>query len=72
MRIANKSRVPDMDYTIDRFVDVIDHEGNKKHNSITCHDIKITVVHCNADRLAVATGDLGDSLGNISKITGGY
>lgn len=69
---TNKSGVPDMDYTIDSLVDIIDYEGNKKHNSVACHYIKVAVVNCNLDRLALAAGDLGHSHGNISKITGSY
>lgn len=69
---ANKRQVLDMDYAVDRLVDIIDYEGNKKHNSVACHNIKITVVHCNVNRLVVATRDLGDSLGNISKVTRSY
>jgi hypothetical protein len=63
-----------MDYAVDRLVDAIDYEGNKKHNRVACHDIKITIVHCNVDRLVVAARDLGDGLGlgNISKVTGSY
>jgi hypothetical protein len=70
--LANENRVPDVDYALNRLVDVVDYEGNKKHNSVACHDIKITVVHCNVDRLVVAARDLGDGLGNISKVTGSY
>lgn len=68
--LANESRVPDVDYAVDRLVDIVDYEGNKKHNSVTCHDIKIVVVQCNVDRLVVATRELGDGLNNISKVTG--
>jgi hypothetical protein len=70
--LSNESRVPDVDYAVDRVVDVVDYEGNKKHNSVACHDIKITVVYCNVDRLVVAARDLGDGLSNILKVTGSY
>jgi hypothetical protein len=70
--LADESRVPDVDYTVDRLVDVVDHEGNKKHNSIARHDIQINVIHRNFDRLAVAARELANSLGHISKVTGSY
>jgi hypothetical protein len=70
--LSNESRVPDVGYAVDRVVDVVDYEGNKKHNSVACHDIKITVVYCNVDRLVVAARDLGDGLSNILKVTGSY
>jgi hypothetical protein len=50
----------------------VNYKGNKKYNSVACHDIKITVVYCNANRLVVTVKDLGNSLSNISKVTRSY
>lgn len=70
--LAKESRVPDMNNIFDHLIDVIDCERNKKYNGISCHDIKITVVYCNVDGLVVAARELGDGLGNISKVSGRY
>jgi len=57
-----------VNYAVDRFVNVVDYQGDKKHNGVACHDINITVVYCNVDRLAVVATELSNSLGNISKV----
>jgi hypothetical protein len=61
-----------MDHAVNRLINIVDYEGNKKHNSVACHNIKITVVHCNVDGLVVTARDLGDGLDNIPKVTGSY
>lgn len=60
-----------MNHAVNCLVGIVDHERNKKHDSIASHDIRIFIVHHDIYWLIVAAGDLGDGLRNISEVSGG-
>lgn len=67
---ADKSRVPNMNDTVDCLVNVVDSMGDQEQDYVAGHNIQISVIDCHLDGLVVAVGKLSNGFDNVSEVPG--